>query len=393
MLTIPKLKKCLRQIIKETIDQEELQSLEQKYQNDIIEKDIRDTIKRQYEKYSPQGWNLLNYTIEKLTELDDPQKHPQILNNPDYKCDKIIEILVKKLGFSKIGEGAFRDVYGKADAPFIIKLELKDTTPNYSGTNKIEYNTYFNYGSDFQPRNELFPKIYSYDKTNGYWIIFEKVNTLKNSGDTLLNIFQPLYTLFKNIYDFLQNEPSFYKSGQNNIWAPTQEFEDFINDPVSPQENFYYFFEFTENVAQIYSKEPDLITAFQKTLIKWILQVFTEQVDWWQHDFDYYIQNKSPEYRLLISQFNKKFPNLKPTPDVAYLSNFLKNQAIEDLHFDNIGYRDMKNHPSQPWKNLVILDFGEYGGGSQNSNHFQPMQNMPSPKVPSSQSGQGGWTF
>ena len=362
MLTIPKLKKCLRQIIKEAIDPEELQSLEQKYQNDIIEKNVRDTITKQYEKYSPQGWNLLNYTIEKLTELDDSQKYPQILNNPNYKCDKIIEILVKKLGFSKIGEGAFRDVYGKADAPFIIKLELKGNTLNYSGTNKIEYDTYFNYGSDFQPRNELFPKIYAYDKTHGYWIIFEKVNTLKNSGDTLLNIFQPLYTLFKNIYDFLQNEPSFDNPGHNHkLWEPTPEFEDFINDPINPQENFYYFFEFIENVARLCEQEHDLITAFQKTLTKWILQVFTTQIDWWQHDFDYYIQNKPPEYRLLMNKFHQRFPNLKPTPDVAYLSNFLKNQEIQDLHFDNVGYRDMKNNPNSPWKNIVILDFGEYG--------------------------------
>jgi len=30
----------------------------------------------------------------------------------------------------------------------------------------------------------------------------------------------------------------------------------------------------------------------------------------------------------------------------------------------------MKNNPSKPWKNLVILDYGQYGGDLQNSTDF-----------------------
>ena len=50
MLTKIKLKNYIRNIIKESIDDEELTNLEQKYQADIMEKGIADAINQQKEK-------------------------------------------------------------------------------------------------------------------------------------------------------------------------------------------------------------------------------------------------------------------------------------------------------------------------------------------------------
>ena len=369
MLTIPKLKKYLVKIINESITQEELSELEDKYESDIIEKNIYQNLINQTYKYQNTGWQLLNYAIELLTELNDPQKHPETITDPEYKYEQIQKIVNNELQFKKIGQGAYRSVYGRSDIPFIIKLEhaqigTKKMKP--SGTNMSEYEKYLNYGSDFQPRNELFPKMYAYDKKDGCWIIFEKVNTLKNSGDVLLNMFQPLLSLWKNIYDFLENEPGFYGAlgyDENySLWQPTPEFEEFLNNPTNPYDVFGYLFEFTKDIALTCEKEShqDITLAFKSTLIDWIIQVFTGKASWLYLPRSFKRDNPD-EYHLLITKFEQAFPDLKPTPDVAYLTNFLKNQPIDDLHFNNIGYRDMKNNTTQPWKNLVILDFGEYG--------------------------------
>jgi len=369
MLTKIKLKNYIRNIIKESIDDEELMNLEQKYQADIMEKGIADAINQQKEKTSVQGWNFLNYAIELLTDLDDPQKHPGALTDPEYKYRNVQNIIKNILQFKKIGQGAYRKVYGRPDMPFIIKLEhsqFGSKKISTSGTNMTEYETYFNYGSDFQPRNELFPKIYAYDKKDGCWIIFEKVNTFKDSGDVLLNMFQPLISLWKKVYDFLENEPDFYGAlgyDENySLWQPTPEFEEFLNNPASPYDVFGYLFEFIKDIAQTCEKEShqDITLAFKSTLIDWIIQVFTGKASWSYLPRSFKRDNPD-EYHLLITKFEQAFPDLKPTPDAAYLANFLKNQPIDDLHFNNIGYRDMKNNPNQPWKNLVILDYGEYG--------------------------------
>lgn len=375
MLTKIKLKNYIRNIIKESIDDEELTNLEQKYQAEIMEKGIADAINQQKEKTSVQGWNFLNYAIELLTDLDNPQKHPDTLTDPEYKYKKIQSIIKDILQFKKIGSGSYRKVYGRPDMPFIIKLEhsqFGSKKINTSGTNMTEYETYFNYGSDFQPRNELFPKIYAYDKKDSCWIIFEKVNTFKDSGDVLLNMFQPLFSLWKNIYDFLENEPDFYGAldyDENyNFWQPTPEFEEFLNNPADPYDVFGYLFEFVKSIAENCEKEShqDITLAFKSTLIDWIIQIFTGKSNHVSFKADLpYIQRFKreypDEYHLLITKLDRAFPDLKPTPDAAYLANFLKNQPIDDLEFGNIGYRDMKNNLNQPWKNLVILDYGEYG--------------------------------
>jgi len=407
MLTIPKLQKYLRQIIKEAIDPEELQGLEQKYQNDIIEKGIYNAIHTRNEKYSPKGWNFLNHAIEKLTELDDPQIHPQIKSDPQYKYKKIQDILTNELQFKKIGSGAFRDVYGKPDAPFIIKLEQSHWNDyvqkmTSSGTNKTEYDTYFNYGSDFQPRNELFPKIYAYDKTHGMWIIFEKVNTFNNSmsvksqGDpNIIKIFQPCYNLLSQIFDFIENDPTLQKInvktnvGTHNPFKIQSLIKDAFNDPITQSMslcNIIFSGIILSTVGKI-THYGDINAAFEAALLDMLVFGCLSYSG-------YNFKEECPrEFNIFARKLRENFHNLKPTSDVAYLVNFLKNQYIEDLHMGNIGYRDMKKNPNAPWKNFVILDFGEYGGNAQNSSGFNPIQNMPSPKVPSNQSGQGGWTF
>ena len=357
------IKNYLKILFETTNLDDELSDLEKKYEFDINQKnnDLKKKIKN--EMYSTEGWGLLNNTIEQLEKINKIDYG----ENLKYKLDDIEDLITTELGFVSIGRGAYRHVYGRKNTPFIIKLEQINSFSKKSlGTNENEYNTYFNYGSTFQPRNDLFTKIYGYDKKDGLWIVFEKVNTFKNSSsDILLKMFKQFFSFLEKIYSFLENEPAFYNvpgypEDDSNLFQPTNEFEDFINNPKDPQDLFFYFIDFAKAVAwNCYNQShTDIAEAFKKTLIDFTIQTFTGKASY--HYLPHFRKDNPLEYDLLVTKLNENFPDLKPTPDVAYISNFLKNKTIEDLHFGNIGYRDMKNNPTEPWKNLVILDFGEF---------------------------------
>jgi hypothetical protein len=377
MLTTNKLKNYLKILI-ESIDPEDLSALEQKYEQDITQKNIHATINARNEKYSLQGWNFLNTTIEHLNEIDDPKIHPQINSNPEYKYEKIKEIITDELHFKKIGDGVYRDVYSRPDINFVIKIEQfelsQDTNTMISdGANENEYNTYFNYGKNSRPRNELFTKIYAYDHKDKMWIISEKVNTFStNNMDILLEIFKPFTQLFSNMIDFIESEKSFrnfpdsplynknYRQGERLLFKKNYIVHGIFNNKVDDAEYLFQFiFTFMHKLCERLELINDLIIAFKYAIIDFILIHF--YISGAYYDYDELKNRKPIILRLFMKKFNEQFPNLKPTPDIAYFTNFIKNRYIEDMHFYNVGYRDMTNNPNEPWKNLVILDFGEYG--------------------------------
>jgi len=386
MLTLPKLKNYLKLMI-ETVDPEELASLQQKYQSDIMEKGIYAAINARNNKYSPKGWNLLNHAIDCLTALDNPKRHRQ---DSQYKYGKILDILENELQLKKIGEGAFRNVYSSPEANFVVKVEQSDwsdylQTMSSSGTNKGEYEKYFNYGPDSQPRTEMFPQLYAYDKFHGMWIISEKVKTFnENTDPNIYKIFKPFLTLLSQIADFIKTEPSFknlpgsplydsnYREGRNLLFKNDYSTPEMFTDPLNyPTYIYGTCFGFARSLAfDMYTNSnPDVISAFSKHLIDWTLGNFGYGN---MRDYQTAKATAPQKLKLFLTKFNQHFPNVQPTPDIAYFTSFLKNEEIEDLHFFNVGYRDMKNNPNQPWKNLVILDFGEYGGQIQT-----PSNNVP----------------
>ena len=343
----------LRRYIKnliEGIDPEELASLENKYEKEIKKKP------------EPGGWDMLNFTIEKLEEIE--------INPIPELMDKFNEIqnVLTSLGFKKMGEGAFRDVWGSPSANFVVKIEKSQQRSVYdtAGTNKAETDTYFKHGTDFQPRNDMFPKLYAYDRLDDMWSIFEKVYTFGNcSKDVPLKMFAPLIDTLTKAAVYLYTDP-FFKSIKLK------------NDPNVYILNFkeYKFKELTDISSCTCENVMNIVwTDFIRRMIFQMSSADDAQISFEDILCHYMIDmldNNSRTAVLRNDELNRVFTNrllsyfrknLKVPPDAAWISNFFKQGHIDDLHLGNIGYRDLKNNPSEPWKNLVILDFGEYGGG------------------------------
>jgi len=323
--------------------------------------------------------------IEKFEEYDKAKQAKNYQAGIDpikEKYESLKNILLNVLKFKKIGEGAYREVYGRYDAPFIIKLErISSVNPNgsiSSGTNRSEYQTYFNYGSDFQPRNDLFPKIYGYDKIDDVWIIFEKVNTFdQNDTQVLKKMFKPLFDLMKKIIEIIDTDPSLkIPLSINNPYVQPQQKTGYrdvsangFKDPfkVNPYvqnmfmdigsiggpQLFDHFLSIVEELS--FEGVIDIKSKFKDVLLDYSIKNFLKE--------PLVITKYNPQLiPLLKNTILKNFDyNIEPTPDVVHLFNFLKNKEIEDIHFYNVGYRDLKNNPKEPWKNFVILDFGEFG--------------------------------
>jgi len=363
MLTLPKLKRYLKLMIEAT-DPEELASLEQKYQEEIQAKNKSQILQNKLQVYSGKSWDLLDIIIQKFKELDDPT----LYQNQDimtYKTE-LLENILKTSGFVKAGEGAFRKVWVNPNANFIVKIEKKIKSFKNPGqydflnTNKTEYDTYFDFGDPSQSRNALFPKIYSYDHTDKLWIIFEKVNTL-NPSDTmpLQKIFAPFLLLCQKIIWVLEHEPAF-KSQPHEIdyFALHPLTLNALENPNSDPETFFItIFNLTlKKLPEFYQKYGDFKKAFHELILQQLVvhSLLNKNV----------IKKNPQKYQLLKHKLAQNLGgDFLPTPDIQYIGHFLK-YGIDDLHIGNLGYRDMKNNPREPWKNFVILDFGGYGNSN-----------------------------
>ena len=355
IITEKKIRKIIRNLLESS-----LQDLEKKYQEDINKKNFEN------------GWDLLDYTINILKSLDNPD--PKIYGKSNFslseKVEEIKKILKNDLGFKPIGFGAFREVYTNKDAQFIVKIEspIKDNEL-MPGTNANEYHKYFNHGPDNEPKNNLFTKIYSFDEKDSTWIIFEKVNTFNsnNTNITIYDIFYPFINLLTNIIDFVLNDPDFINYPHPTFFKPSEFCKSFLNK----DKNFDIFNEITvfiEDMVENYNKTGDLQENFNKNIIRFISQYF--------FNVHFSIHVKSPDelnsaIKFLKTKLFKSNLNIKITPDIAYICKFLKNQPIQDLHLANVGYRNdiYTYNKNKPWESFVILDFGEYGNAYEDDQY------------------------
>jgi len=350
-------------IILEGLAPEELKNLEQKYQEEISKTQTPNL---------EEGWNLLDLVIQKLCEVDDTGQESLFL-----KYKKLEEVLTF-LGFKKIGQGTFRDVWGSNSADFIVKLEKTHHATTYygSGANKAETEKYFGFGSDFQPRNDMFPKLYAHDQIDNMWLIFEKVNTFDfKKKEIAIKMFSPIFNLLKKIVEYIDNDPFFKNIKIENkvyriaLWKEkVDEFAQLSNAGSTKVDSINVLWIIWDSFLDIMATEMvssgDVQYAFEKSIIHFLERMFT-MFTRYEIDKD----GKTKEIRsILMSKLRSHFKSeLNATPDCVWIGNMFKNGLIQDMHVGNIGYRDLKNNPSEPWKNFVILDFGEFGEQSSGS--------------------------
>jgi len=375
----------------EESNQQSLEDLESKYRDDIFQKNMEEYEKNQSldDPTSPQGWNLLNHTIRRLRDIDqwfDPKTY-----NISTKFNEIEDILVDELNFDKVGEGSFRKVFSRQDAMFIVKLEKEYTLTKKSvrsGTNKVEFDKYFDFGEKYQKENipsghipiinhsSIFPKIYAYDNLDGMWIITEKVIPVQvipnyaedfksriNNSSTALKMFKPFHSFLIELFNFLDNDPSLISNdtGHSIFEIRSDIKRDYTN--INSNDHALYLFEifldFILNVS--YSHESNLNQSFQNAIINRILASWSQRYT----SIDDFKKDNPTEYQLLVTRLNAHFGTLKPTPDIEYICNILKKEYIDDFNAKNVGFRDMKLNPSEPWKNFVVLDYAAFGGPTQ----------------------------
>lgn len=376
----------------EEYKQQELENLELKYYDDIFEKNMEEYEKNQIE-YNPSSskrWNLLNHTINLLRKIDqwlDPNFYE---NHYAEKYIAIQNILIDELNFEEIGEGAFRKVFSHPDAMFIVKLEKqripsvfsknKKLTP--SGTNKVEFNKYFDFGKKYQKENEvfpiinhttLFPKIYAYDNLDGLWIITEKVIPITSSNTNINEMFQPFFSFLTDLFHFLDNNPAFIsqhtnksvfeiKSNFKKVFNPNQNNNNHSQDPFY---NVEQIIDFINTVSYSDEATSNLNLSFQNAIIDKILTVWSNLNRYTNPQTFSFEMDYNTAHQLLTTNLQQHFGSLIPTPDIKYICNILKKEFIDDLHINNIGHRDMKLNPTEPWKNFVILDYADHGGPPQ----------------------------
>jgi hypothetical protein len=341
------LKKYIR-LIFENLD---LKNLEKKY-----EKEIEAGNKR-----SNSGWGDLDDIIEKLKKISEN-------NQKDEKLISDLQDLLKKEGYNKIGSGVFREVYSKKDSNFVIKIQS-----NFSEeANEAEYRSYFSYsGKQGEKKYDLFPKLYGYDKKNKSWIIFEKVNIFKNENEEitfLSNIFKQFKRQIEKAFFFIKKDQFLRKEINKKYIPKIFDGSGKIDDKIFFGDYFLYrmvtemFLDFHEIYNETGNKDFSMIEFLYQNIFEKMFEnkyrKFSEREE----------KIKEKAYDILSRS------KIQLTKDFEYFYEFfyqggeeydkeenrkVKGEIIKDIHTGNIGYRNVKNNTSEPWKNLVIIDFGE----------------------------------
>jgi len=330
------LKKYINLIINESRTLDELEKI---YADDIL-------IKNADIQYT-DAWTELNSLIEILSNYDLNYDSDE----KDIKINQIINVL-NTLNYKIIGKGQSRLVYSKDDVNFIIKISKKiketDIYENeydeqdlkYSESNELEIKTYQNYGK-YLPKQDIFPKIYDYDRMDYTWLIAEKVYSFNTHSD-IEKIFEPLLTQVEKIKKIITQDITL----QNDITF--QKFLNLNTTKITPNILLICIIQLITQFSNFYLQKDEKHLFIESIVDNLIIRYFDIESN---YNAAQYIKNK------LKSTLIKY--NIEPTQDIIYINNFLKNGTINDLQFFNIGYRNSSINKKQPWKNFVILDTGE----------------------------------
>jgi hypothetical protein len=269
----------------------------------------------------------LNYIISELSKTDDSSDMEDILTLN---------------GYSLLGQGAFRNVYSRADVDFVIKLN----SDYQDSSNQIEYNTYFgnDQHEDINVINtdekyydvSIFPKLYGYDKKHGEWIIFEKVNTFDEMKLPITKFF-PLFK--KQIYDI-------YDSFRYALNFP--EPDRFFSIHRKIDQEFYLFFIqiINEFLHDVDFNNPVLVKKVWKEMV----------IRFLKHICPYSWENPMRFESILKQEITRKGIDFNIPADISYILHRLQGTNVSDLHEGNFGYRDIKD-PNRPWESFVMIDY------------------------------------
>lgn len=322
------------------------------------------------------GWSQLDTLITDLTQISKTQAKTEVF--------KDIQNYLTQENFKMIGQGIFRNVYSKPNFPFVIKVQSNTRRE----ANQIEYEKYFSYeGEEFDGGQEgqlsekkysLFPKIYAYDQINKAWIIFEKVNVFRNDKEATDEmavtpiIFSRYKQQIEKIFQAIKRDPFlksqivpdnieiyFQPNGEINtpkIFGPNF-FENFINSIAQPVN-----YEETDRNNRLTKQGPlSPVSRNQNTEAAYLENLFSQINVWCFMDMWNYNPERDEQIKAKTLELFKQI-GIRMPPDIKYFYEYFfrgKGGLIRDLHAGNIGYRDLKNNPDEPWKNLVIIDFGE----------------------------------
>ncbi len=305
------------------IESKSLPELESHYAEDIDA--LNQNFYSQQEK-QVHGWSKLNDVLRKLNNI------PSYLSFELGKPEKMQEVLlaIESLGYEIIGKGFYRKVYSRSDVPWIIKTQLRGSI------NKHEADIYFSYGQTGDwVRYDLFPKLYAIDENDAMWAIWEKVIPFDSTKET--EILKKIFPIFTDQLTKIHN----------SLNIPGLE-------PFDKELSFSrHIFPMLNDLINDYDAWGSNDQSFDDHYRKYLLYRIPSF-----HENAYSLYNDTTLLQKAIEGI--KFPK-----DIKYLYDFFTNaegypRLIEDLKSDNLGYRNLNDHPSEPWRNLVILDLGEY---------------------------------
>ena len=77
------------------------------------------------------------------------------------------------------------------------------------------------------------------------------------------------------------------------------------------------------------------------------------------HMFENLITMKKNDINIILndidSQLNISLDNL---PELKYLQTIVLDSSFKDIHIGNMGYRNNELNKNKPWKNIIIMDYG-----------------------------------
>ena len=318
MLTLPKLKNYLHLLLTES---KSLPELEAHYADDIQHLNQHFFAQQEAQVHGWAGLNDLSYALRSIPDNYDIQ-------SPQSKMYYIQQVLLSQ-GYQLIGQGFYRQVYSQPSTPWVIKLQRS------GHINAREYDTYFTYGQTGDwVRYDLFPKLYDIDPDGAMWSIWEKVKPLTPATES-----KHLQTMFPR---FTQQLQDIRQHLQLPTWAPPFHTRLKFKTHLLPLLNHL--------IDNLESPRPQPLQARYQDILLLLLPLF----------------NLDPNIPYLnSSQLEAIVKTLPIPPDIKYLYDFFSNAEgqpllLHDLKVDNLGYRNLKDHPTEPWRNLVILDLGEF---------------------------------
>jgi len=315
----------LKKYISILLESKELKDLEKKYEEDISTKS---------QIASGSGWKELDEIISQLNSVSNVQYENLLLE---------FRRILKENGYQKIGSGSYRDVYGKNNTPWVIKIAGDMEFSYYKSNNtKSEYENYF------KSRNELYPKLYGYDHKNGLWIISEWIY-LFNSYEDLEYIFPYFMNNFVNACYVLSMKYNvdIYGTIKNNY-----SYSDFFDNVIEP-----ILIEAPKGYDKSYYSDPKKIndlthlsSTVEKICIEFILRLFSRQIHSGSADVRQHIISE------ILKELRSSRIWFELTEDLQWISLRLKENVLTDIHSENVGYRQIRDH-SKPWQSFAILDY------------------------------------